>query len=194
MQLVIAMAGGTSFTGHGGRALLLHSCLQIPTFVGKTTFSYALFPRRVSSAVRVLKIVAFVDRLFFLSHAEASFVARTSHVACRMLGVSQPRYRDVGLTTLKFFPAELSGGCAAMKLFHGPFPHCRFIPTGCLTLDNIGNYLATQNVLACGGSFCAPAPLEAAGKWEVITQLCQQCRQIATTVRYIRHGRQNPSK
>jgi len=89
----------------------------------------------------------------------------------------------LGLTTLKFFPSELSGGCAALKLFHGPFPHCRFIPTGGLTLENIGNYLATQNVLACGGSFCAPAPLVEAGKWEAITQLCQQCRQIAATGR-----------
>jgi len=89
----------------------------------------------------------------------------------------------LGLTTLKFFPAELSGGCAALKLFHGPFPHCRFIPTGGLTLENIGNYLANQNVLACGGSFCAPAPLVAAGKWNDITKICKRGLQISASAR-----------
>ena len=90
---------------------------------------------------------------------------------------------SLGMTTLKFFPAELSGGCSALKLFHGPFPQCRFIPTGGMTLENIGNYLANQYVMACGGSFCAPASLVAAGKWEEITQICKKCRQIVAESR-----------
>jgi 2-dehydro-3-deoxyphosphogluconate aldolase/(4S)-4-hydroxy-2-oxoglutarate aldolase len=65
----------------------------------------------------------------------------------------------MGLKTLKFFPAELGGGCAALKLLHGPFPQCRFVATGGITLENMGKYLAHPFVMACGGSFCAPVDI-----------------------------------
>jgi 2-dehydro-3-deoxyphosphogluconate aldolase/(4S)-4-hydroxy-2-oxoglutarate aldolase len=89
----------------------------------------------------------------------------------------------MGLKTLKFFPAELGGGCAALKLLHGPFPQCRFVATGGITLENMGKYLAHPFVMACGGSFCAPESLLANEKWEDITQLCQRCCQIAHEAR-----------
>ena len=49
----------------------------------------------------------------------------------------------MGLKVLKFFPAEQSGGLSALTLLHGPFPDVTFVPTGGLTLANIGAYLAT---------------------------------------------------
>lgn len=59
----------------------------------------------------------------------------------------------MGLDLLKFFPAEPSGGTAALKLFAGPYKKMRFIPTGGITFDNFTSYTALDNVLAVGGSF-----------------------------------------
>lgn len=61
--------------------------------------------------------------------------------------------RRLGLSTLKFFPAETMGGPAALKAIAGPMPNLRFIPTGGITPNNLGAYLALPNVLACGGSW-----------------------------------------
>lgn len=59
----------------------------------------------------------------------------------------------MGLSTLKFFPAETMGGPAALKAIAGPFAGLRFIPTGGISPRNLADYLALSNVLACGGSW-----------------------------------------
>lgn len=88
-----------------------------------------------------------------------------------------------GLTTLKFFPAELSGGVAAIKLLSGPFPKVRFVPTGGITFDNLGAYLATGKVLACGGSFMANAEQVKNGKFDQICDSCKRALEIAANAR-----------
>lgn len=62
-----------------------------------------------------------------------------------------------GLTLLKFFPAELSGGLEAIKLLSGPFPNVKFVPTGGINFKNLGSYLENEKILACGGSYMATA-------------------------------------
>lgn len=85
----------------------------------------------------------------------------------------------MGLKVLKFFPAEQSGGLSALTLLHGPFPDVTFVPTGGLTLANIGAYLDKPFVAACGGSYMAKAADIAAGDWAKITDLCRQCIDIS---------------
>ncbi len=102
-------------------------------------------------------------------------------------GVTNPTeitaaYR-AGLRVLKFFPAEQFGGVAALTLYHGPFPDVRFVPTGGLTLDNIGAYLAKPFVAACGGSYMAKTADIKAGDWAKITALCRRCVEIAENAR-----------
>jgi len=80
---------------------------------------------------------------------------------------------DAGLEHFKFFPAEAAGGAAAMKALHGPFPRCRFCPTGGITPTNAGAYLALPNVLCVGGAWLAPADAIAAGDWARITDLAR---------------------
>lgn len=89
----------------------------------------------------------------------------------------------LGLTTFKFFPAEISGGVAALALYHGPFPDVRFIPTGGMNRDNIGAYLRKPFVLACGGSYMAPSAEVKAGDWAAITEKCRACVELARTAR-----------
>lgn len=58
-----------------------------------------------------------------------------------------------GITTVKFFPADLYGGLAAIRALSAPFPQVKFLPTGGIGLDNIREYLSCEKVAAVGGSF-----------------------------------------
>jgi 2-dehydro-3-deoxyphosphogluconate aldolase/(4S)-4-hydroxy-2-oxoglutarate aldolase len=80
---------------------------------------------------------------------------------------------DLGLTRFKFFPAETSGGAAAIKAFGGPFGAISFCPTGGITAKTAPTYLALANVLCVGGAWVAPAAAIAAGDWAQITELAR---------------------
>lgn len=60
---------------------------------------------------------------------------------------------DLGLDRFKFFPAEASGGIAALKALAGPFGDVRFCPTGGIRVDNARDWLALDNVLCVGGTW-----------------------------------------
>jgi len=60
---------------------------------------------------------------------------------------------DLGLERFKFFPAEASGGIAALKALSGPFAKVRFCPTGGIRADNAAEWLALEAVLCVGGSW-----------------------------------------
>ncbi len=60
---------------------------------------------------------------------------------------------DLGLTTLKFFPANVYGGLKALKALSGPFPQVKFIPTGGVDLTNLKEFLQFDKIYAVGGSF-----------------------------------------
>lgn len=84
-----------------------------------------------------------------------------------------------GLEVLKFFPAELNGGVEAIKLLSGPFPNVKFIPTGGISFDNLGKYLANKKVLACGGSFMATKDMIERGDFEAISAACKRAVDIS---------------
>lgn len=73
-----------------------------------------------------------------------------------------------GYDMLKFFPAEASGGAAALKALAGPLPQVSFCPTGGVSPGNAGEYLKLGTVQCVGGSWIAPADLVAAGDWGAI--------------------------
>lgn len=79
-----------------------------------------------------------------------------------------------GYTVQKFFPAEVSGGAAALRAFGGPLPQVSFCPTGGVSLDNAGEYLSLRNVLCVGGSWVAPDALVQAGDWAGIERLARE--------------------
>ena len=60
---------------------------------------------------------------------------------------------EMGITTVKFFPANIYGGLAALKALSAPFPQVKFIPTGGVDRGNIDEFLAFDKVAAIGGSF-----------------------------------------
>ncbi|OQA25921.1 MAG: KHG/KDPG aldolase [Verrucomicrobia bacterium ADurb.Bin345] len=89
----------------------------------------------------------------------------------------------LGLKTLKFFPAEISGGVPALTLYHGPFQDVKFVPTGGMTMDNIGAYLAKPFVSACGGSYMAKSSDIKAGQFDLIRENSKRCVAIAREAR-----------
>ena len=60
---------------------------------------------------------------------------------------------ELGLDHFKFFPAEASGGVAALKALTGPFPNVRFCPTGGIRFDTMADWLALDSVLCVGGTW-----------------------------------------
>ncbi len=71
---------------------------------------------------------------------------------------------ELGITTVKFFPANVYGGLKAMKALAAPFPQIKFIPTGGVDRSNIDEFLAWDKIAAIGGSFFVKEALEKAEK------------------------------
>ena len=67
---------------------------------------------------------------------------------------------DLGITTVKFFPANVYGGLKALKALSAPFPQVKFIPTGGVDRSNIDEFLAFDKIAAIGGSFFVKEALE----------------------------------
>ena len=64
---------------------------------------------------------------------------------------------ELGITTVKFFPANIYGG---LKALSAPFPQVKFIPTGGVDRSNIDEFLAFDKVAAIGGSFFVKESLD----------------------------------
>ena len=88
----------------------------------------------------------------------------------------------MGLRTLKFFPAEPMGGLAYLKAVAAPYVEVRFLPTGGINAANVASYLAFSRVVACGGSWMAPAEWIAAGQFDRIREESRRAVEVA-------HGR-----
>ena len=67
---------------------------------------------------------------------------------------------DLGITTVKFFPANVYGGLSALKALSAPFPQIKFIPTGGVDRSNIDEFLAFDKIEAIGCSFFVKEALE----------------------------------
>jgi 2-dehydro-3-deoxyphosphogluconate aldolase / (4S)-4-hydroxy-2-oxoglutarate aldolase len=78
---------------------------------------------------------------------------------------------ELGLSTVKFFPAGVCGGPAAIKALAAPFGGVQFVPTGGVGPGNLAAYLAIPAVVAVGGSWMVPRDLVKAGDFLGIQQL-----------------------
>ncbi|MBY8085736.1 bifunctional 4-hydroxy-2-oxoglutarate aldolase/2-dehydro-3-deoxy-phosphogluconate aldolase [Vibrio fluvialis] len=92
-------------------------------------------------------------------------------------GVNNPslveQAMEMGLDTLKFFPAEPSGGVAMLKALTAVYP-VSFMPTGGVSPSNVKNYLAIPAVLACGGTWMVPNDLIDNEKWDELAVLVKE--------------------
>jgi 2-dehydro-3-deoxyphosphogluconate aldolase/(4S)-4-hydroxy-2-oxoglutarate aldolase len=78
---------------------------------------------------------------------------------------------ELGLTTVKFFPAGTSGGAKAVAALAAPFGDVGFVPTGGIGPANLAEYLALPSVRAVGGSWMVPRDLIRAGDLDAVRDL-----------------------
>ena len=109
-------------------------------------------------------------------------------VACRNIGLpllpgvstgSEVMRANVdGYHFLKFFPATAAGGMPMLKALAGPFPDVVFCPTGGITPETAGQFLALPNVRVCGGSWLTPQEAVDAKDWPRITRLARETAKL----------------
>ena len=95
---------------------------------------------------------------------------------------------ELGLDTVKFFPAEVNGGLAAIKAMSAPYGKLKFMPTGGISVKNLVSYLAFPKVIACGGSWMAGSEMIQSKDWEGITVKTREAVAVMLGLKFQRIG------
>lgn len=90
---------------------------------------------------------------------------------------------EMGLSVVKFFPAEAFGGLKTLKAISAPYGNIRFMPTGGISLDNLDSYLSFGKIIACGGSFMVTGDLVKNGDFSAITDISKKAAEIVAAHR-----------
>ncbi len=85
---------------------------------------------------------------------------------------------ELGLDTVKFFPAEGNGGLPYLKAISGPYNKMKFIPTGGIDETNILSYLKFDKIIACGGSWMVKQDMIAKKQFDEIKKLTARAVQL----------------
>ncbi len=85
----------------------------------------------------------------------------------------------LGLSVVKFFPAEPMGGLAFLEAIAAPYTGVSFMPTGGIGPSNLASYLAFSRVVACGGSWVAPNELISGKQFARIRETTQAAVALA---------------
>lgn len=88
-----------------------------------------------------------------------------------------------GLTVVKFFPAEQFGGIRTIKALAAPYTMVKFMPTGGISAKNIKDYLSSDKIIACGGSWMVKDDLVKAGKFKEIQDLAAEAVALVKEIR-----------
>jgi 2-dehydro-3-deoxyphosphogluconate aldolase/(4S)-4-hydroxy-2-oxoglutarate aldolase len=97
-------------------------------------------------------------------------------------GVATPseidRARQLGLSTVKVFPAAELGGPAFLRAVSAAFPDVSFLPTGGVDASTLGGYLAVPSVVACAGSWLVRRDLVADERFDEIERLAREAKEV----------------
>ena len=133
------------------------------------------------------------EHIDIASKANASFLitpgfseSLANHAALKNIpmipGVQTPseiiKANEAGFSTLKFFPAELSGGVSRLNAYKSVFPDIKFIPTGGITYENTLSYLTLDNVIAVGASALIPSDLIKSKSWKEIKNKLEKSKEL----------------
>ena len=100
---------------------------------------------------------------------------------------------ELGLSTVKFFPAEAVGGLKMLKAMAAPYGQLTFMPTGGINAENLLDYLKFNKIVACGGSFMVQDELVKEKKWDEITALTKNAVKKMLGLEFIHMGINNTS-
>ena len=90
------------------------------------------------------------------------------------------RAQTLGATHLKLFPANLLGGPAFVDALTAPFPELRFMPSGGLTADNVGDYVTRTAVFALASGWMVEPGLVETRNLDEIARRCRLVVEAAT--------------
>ena len=90
---------------------------------------------------------------------------------------------ELGIETMKFFPAEAAGGVKMIQALSAPYGNVRFMPTGGISVSNVEKYLGLSSVLACGGSWMVKKELLETENYREITKLSKEAAEKVRAVR-----------
>ena len=86
-----------------------------------------------------------------------------------------------GLKVVKFFPAEPAGGISMIKAMAAPYVGLKFMPTGGIDAKNLEDYLSSDKIICCGGSWMVKGDLVKAGEFDKIRELtAEACKLVAS--------------
>ena len=88
-----------------------------------------------------------------------------------------------GLGIVKFFPASNFGGLSMIKALAGPFPKMKFIPTGGINKDNLTEYIESDKIFACGGTWMVKKDLINNKEFDKIEQMTKEAVEIVKQYR-----------
>jgi len=90
---------------------------------------------------------------------------------------------ELGHNTFKFFPAQTSGGVAALKALSAPFGDVAFCPTGGIDPRNLSDYLSLPSVVCVAGSWMVDTTVVARQDWRMLSGEVARMMAIATEMR-----------
>ena len=90
---------------------------------------------------------------------------------------------ELGLNIVKFFPAEPSGGLSMIKAVSAPYTMLKFMSTGGINPGNVKEYLKSDKIFACGGSWMVKGDLVDAGDFDKIKELTKEAADIVKEIR-----------
>ena len=90
---------------------------------------------------------------------------------------------SLGLSVVKFFPADVFGGIKAIKALSAPFRQVKFLPTGGVSEANLKEFIENKSVAAIGGSWVCKKDDIANHDWDKITALSANAVKIIEETR-----------
>ena len=88
-----------------------------------------------------------------------------------------------GLKVVKFFPASQFGGLKTIKALSAPFGMVKFMPTGGIDASNLSEYLSSDKIVACGGSWMVKGDLFKSKEFDKIEALTKEAVELVKKIR-----------
>lgn len=133
----------------------------------------AQFPQIRDAGARFAVSPGFSEQL-----VDSSFANEIPFVPGVVTASEAIRLQELGISLMKFFPAELAGGIGMLKALAGPLPEARFFPTGGISRSLAPAYLQLPNVLCLGGSWITPRDRLAARDFSAIAALADDAARL----------------
>jgi 2-dehydro-3-deoxyphosphogluconate aldolase/(4S)-4-hydroxy-2-oxoglutarate aldolase len=115
----------------------------------------------------------------------ASGAANVAVIAGALTPTEVQHAVQAGADFVKIFPAEAVGGASYIRALRGPFPTVRFVPTGGVNLQTVGDYLrAGSAAVGVGGELVVRDAIER-GDYSAIRLLATQFMQAVVVARRV---------